>query len=181
MSRIGSQIIEIPAGVTVTVSGGRVVVKGPNGELTQEIRPEIDVKVEDSKVVTSVKIQTNDSPALWGLTRALINNMVKGVTQDYQKKLQMLGVGYRAKKVSDSKISLTVGFSHPVDFEAPQGINLDVEENNVIVIKGANKQLVGLTAAKIRRIREPEPYKGKGIRYEDEYVKRKPGKASKVL
>ncbi|OGC47254.1 50S ribosomal protein L6 [candidate division WWE3 bacterium RIFCSPHIGHO2_01_FULL_42_13] len=181
MSRIGSQIIEIPAGVTVTVSGGRVVVKGPNGELTQEIRPEIDVKVEDSKVVTSVKIQTNDSPALWGLTRALINNMVKGVTQDYQKKLQMLGVGYRAKKVSDSKISLTVGFSHPVDFEAPQGINLDVEENNVIVIKGANKQLVGLTAAKIRRIREPEPYKGKGIRYEDEYVKRKPGKAGKVL
>ncbi len=181
MSRIGSQVIEIPAGVTVTVSGGRVVVKGPNGELTQEIRPEIDVKVEDSKVVTSVKIQTNESPALWGLTRALINNMVKGATEDYQKKLQMLGVGYRAKKVSDSKISLTVGFSHPVDFEAPEGVKLDVEENNVIVIKGANKQLVGLTAAKIRRIREPEPYKGKGIRYEDEYVKRKPGKAGKVL
>jgi len=181
MSRIGSQTIQIPAGVTVTVSDGKVIVKGAKGELTQEIRPEINVKVEDSLVTTSVKTQTKESSAFWGTTRALIANMIRGVTAEYEKRLQMLGVGYRVKKVSDSKISLTVGFSHPVEVDAPAGIKLDVEGNDIIIVKGADKQLVGLTAAKIREIKKPEPYKGKGIRYETEYVKRKPGKAGKVL
>lgn len=180
MSRIGNKPIEIPAGVTVTVNDGNVSVKGPNGEIKQDIRPEIEVKIDNSIVTTSVKIQTKNSPALWGLTRALIASMVKGVVTEYEKRLLMVGVGYRAKKVSDNKISLTIGFSHPVEFESPAGVKLDVEGTEIIIVKGANKQLVGLTAAKLRKIRVPEPYKGKGIRYETEIVKRKPGKAGKT-
>ncbi len=177
MSRIGRKQIEIPAGVTVTVSGGNVTVKGLKGELRLNIRPEIDVKIENSTVTVVTKIETKNSPALWGLTRALISSMIGGVTEGYQKRLQMIGVGYRAKKISDSKISLTAGFSHPVEFQAPEGVSLDVEGTDFIIIKGVDKQQVGLTAAKIRKIKKPEPYKGKGIRYETENVRRKQGKA----
>jgi large subunit ribosomal protein L6 len=181
MSRIGKKPIEIPAGVTVTVSDGVAVVKGPKGELSQEIRPEIEVKVKDSTVTTSIKEESKSSSAFWGLTRALLANMIRGVAEGFEKRLQMIGVGYRVKKVSDSKISMTVGFSHPVEFEAPKEITLDVEGNDIIIVRGFDKQLVGLTAAQIRKIKKPEPYKGKGIRYMGEIVKRKPGKAGRVL
>ena len=181
MSRIGKNPIEIPAGVTVTIKEGVVTVKGPKGQLTQEIVPEIEVAVADNKVVAAVKKETKNSSALWGLTRSLIANMVLGVTEGFEKKLQMIGVGYRVKKISDSKISMTVGFSHPVEFDAPEGIKLDVEGNDWITVSGIDKQLVGLTAAQIRKIKKPEPYKGKGIRYEGEIVKRKPGKAGRVI
>ena len=181
ISRIGKNPIEIPAGVTVTIKEGVVTVKGPKGELTQEIVPEIEVAVADNKVVASVKKETKNSSALWGLTRSLIANMILGVTEGFEKKLQMIGVGYRVKKISDSKISMTVGFSHSVEFDAPEGIKLDVEGNDWITVSGIDKQLVGLTAAQIRKIKKPEPYKGKGIRYEGEIVKRKPGKAGRVI
>lgn len=180
MSRIGALPIEIPAGVTVTVGDGNVVVKGPNGELTQETRPEIAVKVEENTVLVSVKEESKETSAYWGLTRALIANMISGVVDGYEKRLQMIGVGYRVKKEADSKISMTLGFSHPVEYEAPEGIKLDVEGNDFIIVKGFDKQLVGQTAAQIRKFRKPEPYKGKGIRYENEVVKRKPGKAGTV-
>lgn len=180
MSRIGKTLIEIPAGVTVTFVEGVVAVKGPKGELSYEIRPEIEAKIEENQVKLVVAKETKDSNAFWGLTRALVANMILGVTEGFEKKLNLIGVGYRAKKESDNKISMTLGFSHPVIFDAPEGITLDVEGNDVIIVKGIDKQLVGLTTAKIRELRKPEPYKGKGIRYEGEVVKRKPGKAGKV-
>lgn len=180
MSRIGSKPIEIPEGVQVTVKDRLVTVKGIKGELTQLIRPEIGVEVKDGVITVSKKLETDKTAAYWGLTRALIANMVEGVLNGYSKKLEMVGVGYRVKKESDSKISLAVGYSHPVVFEAPEGIKLDIEENNIIIISGLDKQLVGLTAAKIRKVRKPEPYKGKGIRYDDEIVRRKAGKAGIV-
>jgi large subunit ribosomal protein L6 len=181
MSRIGKKPIEIPAGVTVTVKDSVVTVKGPKGELVQDIRPEIEVNVIENQVVATQKKVTKSSSAMWGLMRALIANMIVGVTEGYEKKLQMIGVGYRVKKISDTKISMTVGFSHPVEFEAPEGVKLEVEGNDFIMVSGIDKQLVGLAAAQIRKIKKPEPYKGKGIRYEGEIVKRKPGKAGKVI
>jgi large subunit ribosomal protein L6 len=180
MSRIGKNPVEIPAGVTVTVDGRNVTVKGSKGELAIETRPEIKVTVEDSKVVAEVAIETKDSSAYWGLTRALIANMIVGVTDGFSKTLKLVGVGYRAKKDSDRKISLTLGFSHPVVFDAPEGITLEVPEQDTVIINGIDKQLVGLIAAKIRKLRKPEPYKGKGVRYENEIVRRKPGKAAKI-
>jgi len=180
MSRIGRLPIEIPAGVTVTVNDGLVTVKGPKGELTQEFRSEVDVKVEDNIVNVTLVSEEKGASSFWGLTRALIANMIEGVTEGFEKKLQMIGMGYRAKKISDKKISMTVGFSHPVEFDAPEGVTLDVEGTDLITISGFDKQQVGLTAALIRKIKKPEPYKGKGIRYIDEVVKRKAGKAGKI-
>lgn len=180
MSRIGRKLIEIPAGVTVTVTGNTVEVKGAKATLKTETRPEIGVKVEDGKVTFEQVVKNKETPALWGLTRALVANMVKGVTDGFEKRLEMVGVGYRAKKESDRKISLTVGFSHPIVFEAPEGVTLDVEDQTKIVIRGSDKQAVGQVAAKIREIRKPEPYKGKGIKYVTETVRRKAGKAGKV-
>lgn len=181
MSRIGRKPIEIPEGVTVTVDGSKVVVKGPKGELHKDIRPEVEIKVEGSEITFTEKIKTKKSNAFWGLTRALVANMIEGVTEGYEKKLEMVGVGYRAKKDSDTKITISIGFSHPVEFEAPEGIELDVVDQTQIIVNGIDKQLVGQVAAKIRKIRKPEPYKGKGIKYEGEIVRRKPGKAGKVL
>lgn len=181
MSRVGKQPITIPEEVNVELKGSIITVKGSKGELTHEIRPEVEVKVEGDQVTISKKGNTKESSALWGTTRAIIANMIKGVTEGYEKKLKMVGVGYRAKKSSDQEISMTVGFSHPVEFKSPEGVKLDVEEQDTIIISGIDKQLVGQTAAKIRAIRKPEPYKGKGIRYEDEIVRRKPGKVGKVL
>lgn len=180
MSRIGRLPVQIPAGVTVTVGDSVVTVKGPKGELTETIRPEVAVKVEGDTVNIELISKEKGVSSFWGLTRALIANMVEGVTEGFEKKLQMVGVGYRAKKISDSKISMTVGFSHPVEFDAPEGVTLDVEGNDIIIVNGFNKQQVGLTAALIRKIKKPEPYKGKGIRYIDEVVKRKAGKAGKI-
>jgi large subunit ribosomal protein L6 len=180
MSRIGRKPVEITQGVTVEVNGHEVVVKGPRGTLTCSFEREVAVKVADGFVNVEVAHESKRSSALWGLTRALIANMVKGVVDGYEKKLELVGVGYRAKPVSPSEMVLTVGFSHPVEYKAPEGIILTVVDNTHITISGADKQLVGLVAAKIRKIRKPEPYKGKGIRYEGEKVRRKAGKAGKV-
>jgi large subunit ribosomal protein L6 len=180
MSRLGKQPITIPDGVTVEVINGDIGVKGPKGELKYGIRPEIEVQVKDGNVETSIKKETKESNAYWGLTRAIINNMVQGVNEGYEKKLELVGVGYRVTSVDSRHVSITVGYSHPVEFEAPEGIELEIEGNKEITVKGIDKQLVGLTAARIRKIRKPEPYKGKGIRYADEVVRRKPGKAGTV-
>jgi large subunit ribosomal protein L6 len=179
MSRIGKQIILIPQGVTVTVNGSKVVVKGPKGELSHEVRPEISVKVENGVITVAVSRETKNSNAYWGLTRALIANMVKGVTEGFEKKLELVGVGYRAK-ASGTGVSLAVGYSNPVEFPAPSGIKIDVIDTQNVTISGADKQLVGLTAANIRKVRKPEPYKGKGIKYAGEFIKRKAGKSGKV-
>jgi large subunit ribosomal protein L6 len=179
MSRIGKNPILIPAGVTVTVQGSEVTVKGLKGELKTITRPEIQAKVEENKIVLSPKIETKDTNAYWGLTRALIANMVKGVTEGFEKKLELVGVGYRAKS-SANGITLSLGFSHPIEFPAPQGITIEVADNTNITIKGFDKQVVGQTAAKIRSFKKPEPYKGKGVRYAGEVVRRKAGKSGKV-
>lgn len=179
MSRIGKLPISIPAGVTVTVEKAVVKVKGPKGELTAKVRPEVAVTVEGDVAKIVTKIETKATSAYWGLTRALLANMIKGVTEGFEKKLELSGVGYRAK-ASGNGITLTLGFSHPVEFPAPQGITFEVPDQTNIIIKGADKQLVGQTAAKIRTYRKPEPYKGKGIKYEGEVVRRKAGKSGKV-
>jgi len=180
MSRIGRKKIEIPQGVSIEINGNNVVVEGPKGTLYCKFESEIGVKKEENTVKVEMLSTTKRSVALWGLTRALIANMVKGVTDGFEKKLELVGVGYRAKSVSPDEIVLTVGFSHPVTFKAEKGIKLDVIDSTHITVSGADKQLVGLMAANIRKIRKPEPYKGKGIRYEGEYVRRKAGKAGKV-
>ncbi len=174
MSRIGKQLIEIPDNIDVKIDNDFVVVKGPKGELKQKIRPEIKVEIQDKHVQVSVAKKIKKASAFWGLTRTLIYNMIQGVLQGFSKNLEIHGVGYRAE-AGGKKITLHLGFSHPVEFEAPEGIELKVEKQ-AINVSGIDKQLVGQVAAKIRSIRKPEPYKGKGIRYEGEYVKIKPGK-----
>lgn len=180
MSRIGRYPVQIPSDVTVQIDNGVLHVKGPKGELNYELRPEIDVSIEDTQVVSKIKIDTNNANALWGLTQSLIKNMIQGVTKGYERKLELVGVGYRVKKVTDNQVSITVGFSHPVEFTAPEGVELEVEGNTEITVKGIDKHMVGQTAANIRKIRKPEPYKGKGIKYAEEVVRRKPGKTGKV-
>ena len=174
MSRIGKKPIEIPEGVDVEVSDGKVVIKGSKGELSQRIRPEIGVEKKEGKIYVSPKIETKQTKAFWGLFRALLANMVKGVTQGYEKKLELQGIGYRAT-LEGKDLVLQIGFTHPVKIEAPEGIEFKVEKN-IIIISGIDKGLVGQTAAKIRKTRPPEPYKGKGIRYVGEKVRRKVGK-----
>jgi len=174
MSRIGKQPVKIPSGVKVTQKGKLLEVAGPKGILSLGIRDDITLKItEEELVVGSINMETS---AYWGLTRALIANAVKGVTEGYEKVLELVGVGYRVKKEGNS-LSLTLGFSHPVNFEVPDGIESEVPDNKTIKVSGIDKQLVGLTAAKIRKLRKPEPYKGKGIKYSDEIVRRKQGKS----
>lgn len=179
MSRIGKKPILIPAGVTVTFNDGQISVKGPKGEVAFSIRREIDVKIENGTLSASIKRETKNSNAYWGLTRALIANAIKGVFEGFEKKLELVGVGYRAK-LEGANLSLTLGFSHPVEVKPPVGIKFDVADTQNILITGADRQLVGLTAAQIRKLRKPEPYKGKGIRYAGEVVRRKAGKSGKV-
>lgn len=174
MSRIGKKPIEVPEQVEVKIEGNKVMVSGPKGELSQEIRPEIKVEKKEGKIFVLPKIETKKTKALWGLTRTLIFNMVKGVTQGYEKKLEIEGLGYRAT-VEGENLVLEVGFSHPVKIKAPEGIKFSVEKN-VITVSGIDKELVGQIAAKIRKTKPPEPYKGKGIRYLGEVIRRKPGK-----
>jgi large subunit ribosomal protein L6 len=176
MSRIGKSPIELPSGVEVKVSGAIVTVKGPKGSLTQEIQPSISVAIEDGTVTVSRESDERQVRALHGLTRSLINNMVIGVTEGYSKELTAVGVGYRAA-LKGNQLDLQVGFSHPVSIEAPDGITFDVPEPTKIIVSGIDKQMVGQVAANIRAVRPPEPYKGKGIRYSDEHVRRKAGKA----
>ena len=176
MSRIGKSPIDLPSGVDVKVADGVVTVKGPKGSLTQEIQPSMSVGVEDGTVTVSRESEERHVRALHGLTRSLINNMVIGVTDGYSKELTAVGVGYRAA-LKGSNLELQVGFSHPVAIDAPDGISFDVPEPTKIIVSGIDKQMVGQVAANIRAVRPPEPYKGKGIRYSDEQVRRKAGKA----
>ncbi len=177
MSRIGRMPIAIPAGVTVTISDSNLVsVKGPKGELTRAIHKDMILEQEDNNLVVKRPSDEKQHRSLHGLTRTLLSNMVIGVTQGFTKTLEIVGVGYRAAKAGN-KVALTLGFSHPLEVEAPNGMTLEVPAPNRIVISGINKEEVGALAAKIRKYREPEPYKGKGVRYEGEVVRRKVGKA----
>ncbi|MBD3367059.1 MAG: 50S ribosomal protein L6 [Candidatus Eisenbacteria bacterium] len=175
MSRVGKAPIEIPSGVNVTISGGVVKVKGPKGELEAPVLRGTEPTLDGSTVTVSQIEESNEAHALYGTMRALIANMVKGVTEGFSKNLDIIGVGYTAE-LKGKSLSLKLGFSHPVVFEPPKGIEIEVPEPTRIVVKGIDKQLVGQTAADIRAFRPPEPYKGKGIRYHDEYVRRKAGK-----
>jgi large subunit ribosomal protein L6 len=175
MSRIGNKPIEIPAGVTVDVGPGRVTVNGPKGELVQAVDQDMTIKVEENVLTVSRPTDRGEHRALHGLTRSLIANMVEGVTNGFEKRLQIQGVGYRAKPQGKS-LELSLGFSHPVSVQAPDGIEFDVPQPTEVIVKGIDKQLVGEIAAQIRRHRPPEPYKGKGVRYADEHVRRKVGK-----
>ena len=179
MSRIGKQPIPIPDGVKVEGRDGGVTVTGPNGELSQAINPDITIVVADGEVRVERPSDEREHRALHGLYRSLIANMVEGVTKGFEKRLEIQGVGYRAA-LKGSGLEMQLGFSHPVDFPAPEGITFEVPAPNRITVRGIDKQLVGETAARIRRIRKPEPYKGKGIRYEGEYVRKKAGKAAKA-
>ncbi len=179
MSRIGQQPITLPESVTVTVKSGEVKVVGPRGELTQIIRPEIKVVVKDNQVLVSRKNDEKMARSLHGLSRTLISNMVQGVTEDWSKTLKLVGTGYRVKLEGENLV-FSLGFSHPVEVKPLAGIKFEVEGNDTVKVSGIDKALVGQVAATIRKIRPPEPYKGKGIRYEDEEVRRKPGKAAKV-
>ena len=176
MSRIGKMPITVPSGVTVTVEAGNIVrVKGKQGELTEKIPPEVQISVEDGVLNVIRKADDKVSRAMHGLSRALIANMVTGVTEGFTKTLEVVGVGYRVQK-SGNKIVLNVGYSHPVEVPETKEIKLDVEGTNIIKVSGISKQIVGQFAADVRDIRPPEPYKGKGIRYQGEQVLRKVGK-----
>ena len=176
MSRIGKKPISLPNGVSVTVEQGNTVhVKGPKGELSQKIHDVMKVSVVDNVVTVERPTDEANHRALHGLSRSLIQNMVIGVSEGYKKELEIVGVGYRAQK-QGKKLVLNMGFSHPVEMEEPQGITFEVPSPTQIVVNGIDKQLVGETAANVRKVRPPEPYKGKGIRYADEYVRRKEGK-----
>ncbi len=175
MSRIGKKPIEIPKSVEVKIENDTVVIKGPKGELSREVRPEINVEFRDEKIFVSPrKSKGKNVSAFWGLTRALLANMVKGVTDGYEKKLEMQGIGYKAR-LEGKTLILSVGFSHEVNFETPEGLEISVDKK-IIIVTGIDNQQVGLVAAKIRKIKPPEPYKGKGIRYLGEKVRRKAGK-----
>ena len=179
MSRIGKMPITVPAGVTVTVSDANVVaVKGPKGELSQQINRDLTVKVDGSVVTVERPSDDKEHRSLHGLSRTLIANMITGVSEGFTKGLEIVGVGYRAAK-QGNKLVINIGYSHPVEFEEQNGITLEVPAPNKILVKGIDKQLVGEVAATIRRVRKPEPFKGKGIRYEGEFVRRKVGKAGK--
>src|ERR687884_312808 len=175
MSRIGRQPIELPSGVSVSISPGRVQVNGPLGELSQAVPARMQIEQEDGTITVSRPTERGEDRALHGLTRTLIWNMVEGVTKGFEKRLEIQGVGYRAA-LRGTDLELNVGFSHPVVIKPRTGIEFEVPAPTQVVVKGIDKQVVGQTAAEIRRVRPPEPYKGKGIRYEGEYVRRKVGK-----
>ncbi|WP_028273303.1 50S ribosomal protein L6 [Atopococcus tabaci] len=178
MSRIGNKVIVIPEGVTVTQNGEEVTVKGPKGELTRTISPAITMNIEDNVITFTRPDDSKQNKTIHGTTRANVNNMVEGVTNGFQKTLELNGVGYRAQ-LQGKKLVLNVGLSHPVEFEPGEDVTVEVPSANRVIVKGHNKESVGALAAQIRAVRPPEPYKGKGIRYEDEYVRRKEGKTGK--
>ena len=178
MSRIGNKPITVPNGVEVTVNGNKVTVKGPKGTIEKEIHKNISVTVENNEVKVSRPNDEALNRSLHGLTRTLINNMINGVVTEFTRELQINGVGYRAAK-QGTDLNLTLGYSHPVIFKAPAGISFDVPNPNTIIVKGIDKELVGQTAADIRTKRPPEVYRGKGIKYAEEVIRRKEGKAGK--
>ncbi|TAM89781.1 50S ribosomal protein L6 [bacterium] len=179
MSRIGKLPVPVPGGVSVQIGDSEVKVKGPKGELSQRILPQVQVAVEGDRVLVTRKNDERDARALHGLTRTLVANMIEGVTKGFRKSLEIQGVGYRAAKAGED-LNLTLGFSHPVVYKAPKGIAFATEGQTKIHVDGIDKQLVGQVAAELRAIRPPEPYKGKGVRYEGEYVRKKLGKAGKT-
>ena len=178
MSRIGKLPVEIPSGVTVEMKDGVCTVKGPNGTLHETIHERIKVEIKDNEVICMKFDEEKFTKSLHGLSRSLINNMIIGVTKGYVKRLEIIGVGYKAQ-ASGSKVTLNLGFSHPIIYVAPEGVKfeLDKDKKNILIVSGISKQMVGEAAAKVRSYKKPEPYKGKGIRYEGEYVQRKVGKA----
>lgn len=178
MSRIGVLPLEVPESVTLTVNDGHVTVKGPKGELERQFNSGITITHEDGVVTTTRPSDKKDHRSMHGTTRSLIANMVKGVTDGFEKSLDLVGVGYRATK-SGNKLVLNVGYSHPVEIEEPEGIEFEVPSNTRVLVKGIDKQLVGAVASDIRSVRKPEPYKGKGVRYTDETVRSKVGKTGK--
>jgi large subunit ribosomal protein L6 len=179
MSRIGRLPIAVPASVDVTIEGRRVTVKGPKGTLTRELHPDMTVSREDGNLVVTRPTEQKTHKQLHGLTRTLVNNMVVGVTDGYRKGLEITGVGYRATKVGE-KLQLNLGYSHQIEIDPPSGISFEVENPTRLVVVGIDKELVGQIAAKVRSTRKPEPYKGKGVRYAGEKIRRKAGKAGKI-
>lgn len=175
MSRVAKSPVALPSGVTVDIKGQLVSVKGGKGNLQQEIHPSVEVKVEDGQVLFAPKEGEPNGNALAGTMRSLVNNMVQGVANGFEKKLQLVGVGYRAKAAGKT-LDLTLGFSHPVVFDIPEGITIETPTNTEVIVKGVDKQLIGQVAANIRAYRPPEPYKGKGVKYEDEVIRRKEAK-----
>lgn len=178
MSRVGKKPIEIPSGVTVTLNGNVVTVKGPKGELTREFHQDLEIKVEENVINVVRPSDSKEHRTIHGTTRALLANMVEGVSKGFERNLELIGVGYRAQK-QGKKLVLNVGYSHPVEIEPEEGLEVDVPSNTKITVRGINKERVGALAANIRDVRPPEPYKGKGIRYEGEFVRRKEGKTGK--
>lgn len=174
MSRVAKATVSIPSGVEVNITDGVISVKGSKGQLEQQLHQDVEVKVEDSEVSFAPKDQAK-SWAMAGTYRALVNNMVTGVAEGFEKKLKLIGVGYRAQ-VQGKKLNLTLGFSHPIEFDIPEGVTIEAPSQTDLIVKGASKQVVGQVAANIRAYRPPEPYKGKGVRYVDEYIVRKEAK-----
>jgi large subunit ribosomal protein L6 len=179
MSRIGRLPIAVPSSVDVTIDGRQVTVKGPKGTLSRELHPDMSVAREDDNLVVTRPTEQKTHKQLHGLTRTLVNNMVVGVTDGYRKGLEITGVGYRAT-LNGKKLTLNLGYSHPIEIDPPEGISFEVENPTRLAVVGIDKELVGQIAAKVRSTRKPEPYKGKGVRYAGEVVRRKAGKAGKV-
>jgi large subunit ribosomal protein L6 len=179
MSRIGRLPIAVPSSVDVTIEGRRLTVKGPKGTLTRELHPDMAVSREDGQLVVTRPTEQKVHKQLHGLTRTLVNNMVVGVTDGYRKGLEITGVGYRAAKVGE-KLQLNLGYSHPIEIEPPTGISFEVENPTRLAVVGIDKELVGQIAARVRATRKPEPYKGKGVKYAGERIRRKAGKAGKI-
>jgi large subunit ribosomal protein L6 len=179
MSRIGRLPITVPSGVDVTIDGRNVTVTGPKGTLSRALHPDITVSREDGTIVVTRPTEQKTHKQLHGLTRTLVNNMVVGVTDGYRKGLEITGVGYRAT-LNGKKLTLNLGYSHPIEIDPPDGISFEVENPTRLAVVGIDKELVGQVAAKVRATRKPEPYKGKGVRYAGEYIRRKAGKAGKI-
>jgi large subunit ribosomal protein L6 len=179
MSRIGRLPIPVPSGVDVTIDGRQVTVKGPKGTLSRALHPDMTLSREDGTLVVTRPTEQKTHKQLHGLTRTLVNNMVVGVTDGYRKGLEITGVGYRASKVGE-KLQLNLGYSHPIEIDPPQGISFEVENPTRLAVIGIDKELVGQVAARVRAMRKPEPYKGKGVRYAGEQIRRKAGKAGKI-
>ncbi|GBD87159.1 50S ribosomal protein L6 [bacterium BMS3Abin03] len=177
MSRIGKKPVEIPKDVTITKDGNLLKVKGPKGELSEKIHPNISVEIKDNEIIVKRPDDTKQNKSLHGLSRALIQNMITGVSEAYQKKLEIVGVGYRAE-MKGKNLLLNIGYSHPIYFAPPDEITIETPTQTQVVISGINKQLTGQVAAKIRSFRKPEPYKGKGIKYSGEHILRKAGKTA---
>ena len=178
MSRSGNKVVVLPAGVEIKQDGNNITVKGPKGELTREFSSDIKMNIEGNEVTFTRPNDSKEMKTIHGTTRANFNNMVVGVSEGFQKALELIGVGYRAQ-VQGNKLTLNVGYSHPVEMTAPEGVTFEVPANTQVIVKGINKEVVGELAANIRGVRPPEPYKGKGIRYVGEFVRRKEGKTGK--